>query len=420
MGVFTMVGGKLVEKTFKKTAKKAAKKAAPKKKPAVAKDDKVTKPKRGRPTKAQRAARTRALKKQQAAAAAKAQAPKRVRTKRQDLSGLTKEQRTERRNLIEASNIENKLSRRGIDKYVLPSKVLTLTPEGEKLAKQGKFKELLTKRRRYTYERTDAPSTSPDRLAQFEIFPRGKARREAMANAFNNMGKQEKIEFIKKAEGPKLTATQINEIVGQGGTKFKVVQQSIRKIMEKAKREGYPTTLKGLREAQKKRGKVKPQSRQKVTAEVERQTTKAKKTITSKINSKAAVARSKIGKAVQEGTMTKTMAQRLNNKIETRRKNNIDRAMKNLEAGKAADVEAILKKFPFMGSSPTKIGTTTAPARKAGGKVVPKKMKGFSKLPEKVQRKMNPKMAAKYKGGGRIKSPRGCGAALRGYGKAMK
>lgn len=416
MGVFTMVGGKLVEKTFKKTAKKAA----PKKKPAVAKDDKVTKPKRGRPTKAQRAAKTRALKKKQAEAATKATAPKRVRSRRQDLSSLTKEQRAERTKLIRESRMEDAASKRP-QKQMMPARVLTLTPEGEKLAAKGKTKELLRGRRRYTYERTDAPLTSKDMMAAFETVPRGKARKEAIADAFNNMSKSEQIDFIKKAVGPKLTAGQINEIVGQGGTKFRVAQQSIRQIMERAKREGYPTTLKGLRETQKQRGKVKPQSREKVTAEVERQTTKAKKTITSKINSKAAVARSKIGKAVQEGTMTKTMAQRLNNKIETRRKNNIEKAMKNLEAGKAADVETILKKFPFMGSSPTKIGTTTAPARrKAGGKVVPKKMKGFSKLPEKVQRKMNPTKAAKYKTGGRIKSPRGCGAALRGYGKAMK
>lgn len=391
MTVFTLIGGKIVEQTFKKGAKEAAKKTAKKAAPKVAKDDKVTKPKRGRPTKAQRAAKTRALKKQQAAAAARAEAkaaaPKRVRTKRKDLSGLTKEQRTERRNLIEASNIENKLSRRGKERDIYPSKVLTLTPEGEKLAKQGKFKELLTKRRRYTYEKTDAPSISPDRLSQFEIFPRGKARKEAIADAFNNMSKQEKIDFIKKAEGPKLTSTQINEIIGQGRTKFNTVQQSIRKIMERAKREGFPSTLSGLRKAQKERTKLKPQSKEKVTQYVEKSTEKAKKTAESKINSKAAVAKNRVLTAVKDGKMTKSAGERFTKKIEERRTSNLNKAMKNLEAGKAANVDQILKQSPFMGGQ-TRGMTILTPTRK--------------------------------KKGGKVGSPRGCGKALRGYGKAMK
>ena len=39
----------------------------------------------------------------------------------------------------------------------------------------------------------------------------------------------------------------------------------------------------------------------------------------------------------------------------------------------------------------------------APGGSVPKDMKGFSKLPEGVQQKMNPAMAEKYSGGGLIK-----------------
>ena len=419
MSVFTIIGGKIVEQTFKKGAKEAAKKTAKKAAPKVAKDDKVTKPKRGRPTKAQRAAKTRALKKQQAAAAAKAAAPKRVRTKRQDLSGLTKEQRAERTKLIRESRMEDAASK-GPQKPMAPARVLTLTPEGEKLAKQGKMKELLTKRRRYTYEKTDAPLTSKDMMAAFETVPRGKARKEAIADAFNNMSKQEKIDFIKKAVGPKLTATQINEIVGQGGTKFRVVQQSIRKIMERAKREGFPTTLSGLRKAQKERTKLKPQSKEKVTQYVEKSTAKAKKTVESKINSKAAVAKNRVLTAVKDGKMTKSAGERFIKKIEERRTSNINKAMKNLEAGKAANVDQILKQSPFMGGQTRGMTILTPTRKKKGGKVVPANKKGFSMLPEKVQKKMSPKLAAKYKSGGKIGKPRGCGAAMRGYGKAMK
>ena len=64
-----------------------------------------------------------------------------------------------------------------------------------------------------------------------------------------------------------------------------------------------------------------------------------------------------------------------------------------------------------------------------GGEAVPSKFKGFSKLPEGVQEKINPKLAStyekggkveKYGGGGKVKggkmSCRGMGAALKGGG----
>ena len=51
---------------------------------------------------------------------------------------------------------------------------------------------------------------------------------------------------------------------------------------------------------------------------------------------------------------------------------------------------------------------------KDGGEAVPAKFKGFSKLPEKVQQKMDPDLAEKYEKGGAVGSCRGMGAALRG------
>jgi hypothetical protein len=56
--------------------------------------------------------------------------------------------------------------------------------------------------------------------------------------------------------------------------------------------------------------------------------------------------------------------------------------------------------------------------KKAGGKMVPSKYKGFSKLPEKVQKKMNPKKAAKYKKGGKVDS--GCARQVKGFGAARR
>ena len=44
-----------------------------------------------------------------------------------------------------------------------------------------------------------------------------------------------------------------------------------------------------------------------------------------------------------------------------------------------------------------------AAEKNVGAKNVPKKVKGFSKLPEAVQKKMNPRLAAKYEVGGSLK-----------------
>ena len=50
---------------------------------------------------------------------------------------------------------------------------------------------------------------------------------------------------------------------------------------------------------------------------------------------------------------------------------------------------------------------------KEGGKV-PNKYKGFSKLPERVQRQMDSGLAEKYEYGGKVGGCRGGGAAIKG------
>lgn len=79
----------------------------------------------------------------------------------------------------------------------------------------------------------------------------------------------------------------------------------------------------------------------------------------------------------------------------------------NLAAGKADYEAARIKRL--------KASTTN---KKAGKKVVPNKMRGFSKLPEKVQRKMNPTKAAKYKYGGSVGE--GCARQVKGFGAARR
>ena len=61
----------------------------------------------------------------------------------------------------------------------------------------------------------------------------------------------------------------------------------------------------------------------------------------------------------------------------------------------------------------------------AAGKEVPKKYKGFSKLPEKVQKKIDPSLAQQYEKGGVVekkkgKSKKSSGAVCRGAGAAIR
>lgn|GEM_PF-2667644 len=63
---------------------------------------------------------------------------------------------------------------------------------------------------------------------------------------------------------------------------------------------------------------------------------------------------------------------------------------------------------------------------KKGGEAVPSKYKGFSKLPKKVQQKINPNLASKYEYGGSVKGKggkmmcRGQGAAIKGGGFSIR
>ena len=67
----------------------------------------------------------------------------------------------------------------------------------------------------------------------------------------------------------------------------------------------------------------------------------------------------------------------------------------------------------IMGMIESKRGTK--PTLFKDGGEVPSKFKGFSKLPEPVQQKMNPSLAKKYKRGGEVKGhSRGGGAAIAG------
>ena len=73
----------------------------------------------------------------------------------------------------------------------------------------------------------------------------------------------------------------------------------------------------------------------------------------------------------------------------------------------------MMKGLPKKLFNKLKRGTKTTPFKDGGE--VPSKFKGFSKLPEPVQQKMNPSLAKKYERGGEVKGhSRGRGAAIAG------
>jgi len=95
------------------------------------------------------------------------------------------------------------------------------------------------------------------------------------------------------------------------------------------------------------------------------------------------------------------------------------------EAGKGGDLIRVMKELEIM-ERPDKEKAKFAGRRnmlkkligkKEGGEAVPPKFKGFSKLPESVQQKMNPELAEKFGMGGDVKGKKS-GNICRGRGIA--
>ena len=80
-------------------------------------------------------------------------------------------------------------------------------------------------------------------------------------------------------------------------------------------------------------------------------------------------------------------------------------ALKAAGDPRANDRDFLIKRIKMMSPS--------GPKKMKEGGAVPAEFKGFSKLPEKVQQKMNPDLAQKYENGGEV---RGARSAISGRG----
>jgi hypothetical protein len=90
----------------------------------------------------------------------------------------------------------------------------------------------------------------------------------------------------------------------------------------------------------------------------------------------------------------------------------LDNLVDSLTPSERGDYEAYLDRdhpggTPDMNSQIKYIRSIKGRRMMDGGEVVPKKYKGFSKLPEKVQTKIDPELARKYKNGGAVMAGRG-------------
>jgi len=129
----------------------------------------------------------------------------------------------------------------------------TLTKKGLELVQKGDIETIVKNPKKYMYEGADAQLVSKDATSEF-------ASRKEMREAFKEMSPGERMDFIQKNITPKMTSKQISEVLGQGeGIPKLPKQQNIASTVRKLSRQGYPSSLSKLKEAQKKRpGTSKP------------------------------------------------------------------------------------------------------------------------------------------------------------------
>ena len=107
----------------------------------------------------------------------------------------------------------------------------------------------------------------------------------------------------------------------------------------------------------------------------------------------------------------KTVKKAIADKVVERAKTSVVKSKKGPKLTKTGKqiVRSVKEDFPELFKRATKMET--------GGEAVPKKFKGFSKLPEAVQEKMDPTLAKKFEDGGPVKMGSG-GGVCRGMGIA--
>tara|TARA_S200002703_G_scaffold142990_1_gene135678 strand:+ start:874 stop:2187 length:1314 start_codon:yes stop_codon:yes gene_type:complete len=301
--------------------------------------------------------------------------------------GFSEEQMKERRSLIRKALQDMK--NEGKERVTIMDRTLSLTPEGEKLLKtRGGTQKIIaasgptgTKKNQYLYQTMDEQSTVLGKKVDKDTY--------------KQMRLSEKLEYIQKRFAPDFTTTQLKTIMMSKEPGVRIANKPKNKI-------------EGLRNRLKAKGLLPPlgaKTPPKVSGEqkaVQKNIQRTESQINKIRNKDIPVVEQRIDRAqaALKNAKTSEVKNKLRKEIteaqtEKRRLTNI---ANDLQQNKVSDAKKQATKISSP-SSPTRMGTKTATVNKRkGGKV------------------------GMYKSGKQIKSksPRGCGAAMRGYGKAMK
>lgn len=291
--------------------------------------------------------------------------------------GFSEEQMKERKNLIASALRE--MSSKG-DKKVIAGRTLSLNPAGEKLIKQkGGIDKILEKPRRYLYETMNETLPAKGALSKYEGATKAETRKN-IKSAFEEMSKPQKLEFLQKRFAPSYTTKQLEDVFYQG--------KAAPDIKGKSR-----TQIEGLRNRLKDKGLLP------ALGETRRGTG------------------SKQGKAlVKEIKSIKKEAQNIREKDIPKVETKIERAQEALTRAKTSEAKTELRsQISKLKQEKTRLTNLASNVEK--GKVT-KAKKRLSKMPPQTGSTQSFYTTTK-KGGGKV-GGRGCGKALRGYGKVMK
>lgn len=243
-------------------------------------------------------------------------------------------------------------------KTPIAERTLKLTPQGEKLlnTKAGRDK-IIKNPKQYMYEGADA-----------KLTPKiDKEVRKGMKEDFADMSQSEKIEYLQKRFAPEMTSRQISDILGQNKS-IMVRPEKIINIFKKLTRQGYP--FKKQSASQKLAG-AESKAMGKEVKRIESQVKKIRSTDIPKVEKRIDTAKENLKRVTN-----------------TKRKNEIRQEITKLqnEKRRLSTVANTLERDKT--SSAKKQATKIISTKKTGGKI--------------------------------SATPRGIGAAKRGYGKAMK
>ena len=301
--------------------------------------------------------------------------------------GFSEEQMKERRSLIRKALQDMK--NEGKERVTIMDRTLSLTPAGEKLLKtRGGAQKIIaasgptgTKKNQYLYQTMNEQATVKGKKVDKDTY--------------KQMRLSEKLEYIQKRFAPDFTTTQLKTIMMSKEPGIRIANKPNSKIeglRNRLKAKGLLPPL-GAKTPPKVTGEQKAVQKniQRTESQIKKIRNKDIPAVEQRIErAQDALKTAKTSEAKNKLRKTITEAQ-----TEKRRLTNI---ANDLQQNKVSDAKKQATKIGGSGPGSVKRGLTPPAMKRKGGKV------------------------GMYKSGKQIKSknPRGCGAAMRGFGKAMK